>query len=159
MTGQETPDVQIRPPSKDPWKGLRGVMAGTLILQGMVVLLALPVVWRLGDGITSLGAAYIVVLAVAMFLGCGLQGRSWALKLDIGLQVAMIAGFLVNFTLGALGVLFAFVWAYIFYLRADLQDRIAHGMLPSQRGEPAGETVQDGDTQGVSDPERAGGDG
>ena len=28
----------------DPWKSFRGVMAGTLILEAIVVLLALPVV-------------------------------------------------------------------------------------------------------------------
>ena len=30
----------------DPWKSFRGVMAGTLILEAIVVLLALPVVAR-----------------------------------------------------------------------------------------------------------------
>ena len=34
--------AQRRPP--DPWKSFRGVMAGTLILEAIVVLLALPVV-------------------------------------------------------------------------------------------------------------------
>lgn len=124
---------QVRPPSKDPWKGLRGVMAGTLVLQAIVVLLALPVVWRLGSGLTSVGAAYVVALGVLMVLGAGLQGRSWALKYDLALQVLMVLGFFVNFTLGALGVLFAFVWAYILYLRADMRDRIKRGLLPSQQ--------------------------
>ena len=32
------------PPPPDPWKSFRGVMAGTLILEAIVVLLALPVV-------------------------------------------------------------------------------------------------------------------
>ena len=32
----------------DPWKSFRGVMAGTLILEAIVVLLALPVVGQVG---------------------------------------------------------------------------------------------------------------
>ena len=32
----------------DPWKSFRGVMAGTLILEAIVVLLALPVVGAVG---------------------------------------------------------------------------------------------------------------
>lgn len=126
--------LPVPPPGvRDPWKGLRGVMAGTLVLQAIVVLLALPVVWRLGSGLTSVGAAYVVALGVLMVLGAGLQGRSWALKYDLALQVLMVLGFFVNFTLGALGVLFAFVWAYILYLRADMRDRIKRGLLPSQQ--------------------------
>ena len=34
----------------DPWKSFRGIMAGTLILEAIVVLLALPVVARGGAG-------------------------------------------------------------------------------------------------------------
>ena len=33
-----------QPQAPDPWKSFRGVMAGTLILEAIVVLLALPVV-------------------------------------------------------------------------------------------------------------------
>ena len=39
------PAAASQPPSRpDPWKSFRGVMAGTLILEAIVVLLALPVV-------------------------------------------------------------------------------------------------------------------
>lgn len=130
---------EVRPPSKDPWKGLRGVMAGTLILEAIVVLLALPVVWRLGDGITSFGAFYVGGLALLMVLGAGLQGRPWALKYDLALQVLMVLGVFVNVTLGALGVLFAGVWGYILYLRNDMRDRIERGLLPGQRDDRDGE--------------------
>ena len=40
MSTQE-PETPNQP---DPWKSFRGVMAGTLILEAIVVLLALPVV-------------------------------------------------------------------------------------------------------------------
>ena len=42
------PDV-AGPAAPDPWKSFRGVMAGTLILEAIVVLLALPVVSAVGS--------------------------------------------------------------------------------------------------------------
>ena len=36
--------TQAVPQTPDPWKSFRGVMAGTLILEVITVLLALPVV-------------------------------------------------------------------------------------------------------------------
>ncbi|EUA18219.1 hypothetical protein I553_7621 [Mycobacterium xenopi 4042] len=46
MTAQ--PDGEAPPPPPDPWKAFRGVMAGTLILEAVVVLLAVPVVGAVG---------------------------------------------------------------------------------------------------------------
>lgn len=133
---EQTPEPgqgPFKPPAKDPWKGLRGVMAGTLILEAIVVLLALPVVATVGGGITAASGAYIVGLAVLMILGAGLQGRPWALWYNATLQVLTVAAFFIHPALGACGLLFAAVWAYIFYLRRDLKDRIEQGLLPGQR--------------------------
>lgn len=123
----------VRPPAKDPWKGLRGVMAGTLVLEAIVVLLTLPVVAKLGNGVTWASGGFIVTLAVLMIVGSGMQRRSWALWFSLALQVAMILGFFVHPALGALGLLFGAVWVYILYLRRDMQQRIAAGLLPSQQ--------------------------
>ena len=72
-----TPGVgsEFTPPVNDPWKGLRGIMAGTLILEFIVVLLALPIVARVGGGLTWASGVYLVVLALLMILGAGVQGR------------------------------------------------------------------------------------
>ena len=37
-------------PSVDPWKGLRGIMAGTLVLEAIVIGLVLTVIARLDGG-------------------------------------------------------------------------------------------------------------
>ncbi|MBN4928095.1 DUF4233 domain-containing protein [Hoyosella rhizosphaerae] len=108
-------------------------MAGTLILQAIVVLLALPVVWRVGDGVTWVSGGYIIGLAALMIVGSGLQRRPWALKFDLALQVLMIGTFVINITLGVLGLIFASVWAYILYLRRDIARRLDQGILPSQQ--------------------------
>jgi len=42
----------------DPWRSFRGVMAGTLILEAIVVLLALPVVASADGGLTPLTGGY-----------------------------------------------------------------------------------------------------
>lgn len=127
------PGSGIRPPAKDPWKGLRGVMAGTLVLEAVVVLLVLPVVAVIGGGLTWFSGGYIVVLALAMIAGAGLQVRPWAIPFNLGLQVVTVLGFVVDLSLGVVGVLFAMVWAYILYLRNDMKNREARGLLPGQR--------------------------
>jgi len=127
-------DSAVRPPAKDPWKGLRGVMAGTLVLEAIVVLLVLPVVAVIGGGLTWFSGGYIVLLAVAMIAGAGLQGRPWALWYNLALQVLTLLGFVVDLSLGIVGVLFSVVWGYILYLRKDMKDREARGLLPGQRG-------------------------
>ncbi|MFD4368144.1 DUF4233 domain-containing protein [Rhodococcus sp. NPDC058521] len=124
---------EFAPPTKDPWKGFRGVCAGTLVLEVIVVLLALPVAATVGGGLSWLSITYIVVLALAMLAGAGLQGRPWAMKYNLALQVAMIAGFLVHPSLGVLGLIFAGVWGYLIYLRRDITRRSEQGLLPGQR--------------------------
>jgi len=109
-------------------------MAGTLVLEAIVVLLALPVVATVGGGLSVLSGGYVVVLALVMVAMGGLQRRPWALTVNLGLQVLVIGGFVVHPALGAVGVLFAAVWAYLMYLRRDIAARMAQGRLPGQRG-------------------------
>lgn len=124
----------FRPPATDPWKGFRGVMAGTLVLEAIVVLLALPVVAVINaKGLTWFSGIYICVLALLMILGAGVQGRPWAMKFNLALQVLTILGFFIDPALGVIGLLFGAVWLYILYLRKDIAGRIQRGLLPGQR--------------------------
>ncbi|MEU0870386.1 DUF4233 domain-containing protein [Nocardia brasiliensis] len=123
----------VPPPATDPWKGFRGVMAGTLVLEAIVVLLALPVVGSVGGGVTWWSGTYLVVLALVMFLGAGLQGRSWAMPFNLGLQVLVLLGTFIHLSIGIIGIVFAVVWGFILVLRADVRGRIEKGLLPSQR--------------------------
>jgi len=123
-------------PLTDPWKGLRGVMAGTLVLEAIVVLLAIPVVATVGGGPTAGSTVYLVGLALAMIVASGMQRRPYALKLNLALQAVMIAGFVVHPAIGSMGVLFAVVWAYILWLRRDIARRMERGLLPGQRNTP-----------------------
>lgn len=124
-------DQVVTPP--DPWKGLRGVMAGALILEAITVLLALPVVADVGGGVTWLSGGYLVLLALVMVAGAGLQRRSWAIPFNLGLQVLVLLGGFIHISIVIIGVVFVAVWAFILVLRADVKRRMDRGQLPSQR--------------------------
>jgi hypothetical protein len=117
----------------DPWKSFRGVMAGTLILEAIVVLLALPVVGAVGGGLTPVALGYLIGFAVLLVLLTGLQGRSWAVWVDLAVQLVLIGGFLLYPGVGLIGLLFAGVWALIAYLRAEVLRRQRRGLLPGQQ--------------------------
>ncbi|MCB0935778.1 MAG: DUF4233 domain-containing protein [Mycobacterium sp.] len=132
------PDVAdpVAPAAPDPWKSFRGVMAGTLILEAIVVLLALPVVSSVGGGLSAWSTAYLVGFAVLLVLLAGVQGRPWAIWVNLGVQLILIAGFLVYPAVGFVGVLFAVVWLLIAYLRGEVLRRQRRGLLPGQQPPP-----------------------
>ncbi|ATD70552.1 MULTISPECIES: DUF4233 domain-containing protein [Gordonia] len=124
--------TRYTPPTNDPWKGLRGVMAGTMILEVIVIILAFPIVWRLGGGLTWLSGGYLTLLVLAMIAAAGMQGRPYALKLDLGLQMAVIVGGIFHWSIAVVGVVFGSVWLYIVYIKRDVEKRVELGMLPGQ---------------------------
>ncbi|MEV0948473.1 DUF4233 domain-containing protein [Rhodococcus sp. NPDC049939] len=126
-------EPEFAPPTSDPWKGFRGVVAGSLILEAIVVLLALPVVATVGGGLTWLSGTYLVGLSILMILGAGLQGRPWAMTYNLLLQVALILGFFVHESIGIVGLVFAILWGYILYFRKKVRQRMEQGLLPGQR--------------------------
>lgn len=138
MTDQENIDTAglgaPHAPQKDPMKAMRGIMAGTLILEALVVFLVLTVILRIDpdQNFTPAKIAFVVGLGTAMIVACGFQGRPWAIPLNIALQVALIAGFWVHSSMGVMGIFFALVWAYILYVRGVVARRLAAGLLPSQ---------------------------
>lgn len=120
----------------DPWKSFRGVTAGTLILEAIVVMLALPVVGAVGGGLSAGVLTYLLGLAAVLILLAGLQGRSWAIWADLAVQLIPIAGFAVYPGVGFIGLLFAAVWALILYVRSEVLRRERLGLLPGQDGPP-----------------------
>ena len=118
----------------DPMKGIRGVFAAVLVLEAIVVLLALLVFARFGNGPAPVGISVIVGLAVLMVVASGLQRRSWGLGFALVLQLAtIVAGFVLVTPLGVVGVIFALVWGGLLLMRRDVARRMARGELPSQR--------------------------
>lgn len=121
-------------PIPDPMKGIRGVFAATLILEAIVVLLALLVLSKFGDGATPLSAGLVVGVAVLMIVGSGLQRRSWGLTFALVMQaVTVVVGFVFVPVLGVMGVVFALVFGGLILMRRDVARKMARGELPSQQ--------------------------
>ncbi|MFW0796398.1 DUF4233 domain-containing protein [Gordonia sp. CPCC 205515] len=127
-----TEPARFTPPATDPWKGLRGVMAGTLILEVIVLGLTFPIVAKIGPGITWLSGCYLGLLVLAHIVAAGMQGRPYAIKLDLILQLFVIAGGFFHWSIAVIGVIFGCVWVYIAYIKNDVQKRIDRGMLAGQ---------------------------
>ncbi len=125
-----------KPAAPDPWKSFRGVMAGTLILEAIVVLLALPVVSVSRGGLTAVTLTYLIGLAVLLILLAGLQGRPWAIWVNLAVQVVLIAGWALSGAVGFIGLVFAAVWLLIAYLRSEVKRRQERGLLPGQQPPP-----------------------
>ena len=121
------------PQPSDPWKSFRGVMAGTLILELITVLLALPVVGAVGGGLTAWSTSYVIGFAILLGLLAGIQGRQWAIWANLGVQLLLVAGFFVYPAIGFMGLLFLVVWGVIAYLRAEVLRRQRLGLLPGQQ--------------------------
>lgn len=117
----------------DPWKSFRGVLAGVLVLEAVVVLLALPVVAVVGRGLTAQTGTYVIGVAAILVVLAALQRRRWAIWVDLAVQVVVIAGFLVHPAIGFIGALFAAVWLLLVYLRAEVLRREKRGELPGQQ--------------------------
>ncbi|MFI6304163.1 DUF4233 domain-containing protein [Amycolatopsis thailandensis] len=126
-------DETPKPPAKDPMKSFRGVMAGSLIMEGITVALALPVVAKLGGGVGSLTGWSVIVIAVALVVLCGFLKKPWAVPAVLALQVALIAFFVALPAVAILGVIFLGIWLWLLWLRRDVARRMAAGTLPSQQ--------------------------
>lgn len=131
----ERPETPSAAP--DPWKSFRGVMAGTLVLEAIVVLLALPVVAVVGGGLNEASGTYLIGLAAVLVALCGFQGRPWAIWVNLAMQFVVIAGVVVHPSMGFIGAIFLGVWLLITYLRFEVLRRQKRGLLPGQQPPPA----------------------
>lgn len=121
-------------PVKDPMKGLRGVMAGTLVMEAISIWLVLTVILKVDGGAhwTPLNWGYVTAVGAAMFLWAFMQKRPFALPVNLALQVLAVLGFFVHPSMGIMGLIFVVVWGYILVLRKNLIERMRRGLLTTQ---------------------------
>jgi hypothetical protein len=112
-----------------------GVMSATLVLEVIVVLLALPVVAKLGDGLATWQGVLVGVLALLLLVTCVFLRRPWGRWVAAGLQVVLVACWFALTALGVVGLIFGLVWAILLWMRHDVAKRMAEGRLPSQQAE------------------------
>ena len=87
------------------------------------MLLAIPVVGAVGGGLTGVSLAYLIGLVAVLILLAGLQRRTWAIWVNLGVQLVVLAGFAIYPGVGFIGVLFTGLWALIAYFRAEVRRR------------------------------------
>ncbi|MET7402238.1 DUF4233 domain-containing protein [Dactylosporangium sp. NPDC005572] len=105
---------------KNPGAAVRGVGAAALAVEGIVLLLALLPLAKLGDGGNTAAIWACVVLAVVCFALCGLLKRAWAWWAGLVVQVALLAGGALHWSLLALGIVFGLTWLYVLYVRSSV---------------------------------------
>ncbi|PWU43827.1 DUF4233 domain-containing protein [Micromonospora globispora] len=102
---------------RNPEKAVRGLGAGTLALEALVLLLAVQPIRVVGGNLGGAAIAAIVALAVACVVLAGQMRRSWAWNAGTVLQGLLMLSGLLHWSLLVLGVIFALVWAYALHVR------------------------------------------
>ncbi|MFG2168344.1 DUF4233 domain-containing protein [Micromonospora chersina] len=108
---------QRRSGLRNPDKAVRGLGAGTLALEALVLLLAIQPIRVVGGDLSGAAIAAIVALAVACVALAGQMKRAWAWHAGTVLQGLLLLSGLLHWSLFALGVMFALVWAYALHVR------------------------------------------
>ncbi|MFU8874767.1 DUF4233 domain-containing protein [Micromonospora sp. SL4-19] len=111
------PAEQRRSGLRNPEKAVRGLGAGTLALEALVLLLAIQPIRLVGGHLGGVAIAAIVTLAVACVVLAGRMGRPWAWHAGTVVQGLLLLSGLLHWSLFALGVMFALVWAYALHVR------------------------------------------
>jgi Protein of unknown function (DUF4233) len=110
-------DAPRRSGLKNPQAAVRGLGAGTLGLEAIVLLLAIQPIRILGGHLSGWGVGAVIALAVLAIVLAGSMGRRWAWPAGTVLQVLLIASGLLHWSLAALGLIFGATWAYASYVR------------------------------------------
>lgn len=129
-------------PVKDPIKGLSGVLSGTLVMEAITIWLCLTVILKINDGElwTTFNWVFITAMGLIHFLAAFFQRRPKALLIDVALQVPLILiGFVIHWSVGAVGIMFGIVWFLIVKMRAEILERQRRGLLTTQHLGTAGD--------------------
>lgn len=121
-------------PVKDPMEGLTGVLAGTLIMEAITILLILTVILKVEEGAlwTTFNWVYVTVIGVAHIIAAFFQKRPEMLWVDLALQVPLIFGFFIHWSVTVVGITFGIVWFFIIKLRSEMLQRMRAGYLVTQ---------------------------
>ncbi|MBY8875117.1 DUF4233 domain-containing protein [Micromonospora sp. PLK6-60] len=115
--GADRPGGARRSGLRDPDRAVRGLGAGTLALEALVLLLAIQPIRLVGGDLGGPAIAAIVALAVACVLLAGQMKRRWAWPAGTAVQGALLLCGLLHWSLLVLGVIFALVWGYALHVR------------------------------------------
>ena len=113
-------DAPRRSGLRNPEAAVRGLGSGTLALEAIVLLLAIQPIRILGGHLGGWGIGAVVTLAVLAAALAGAMRRRWAWHAGTALQVLLLLGGLLHWSLAALGLIFGAAWAYASYVRRSI---------------------------------------
>ncbi len=113
-------EVPRRSGLRNPEAAVRGLGAGTLALEAIVLLLAIQPIRILGGDLSGWGIGAVVALAVLAALVAGSMRRPWAWHAGTTLQVLLLASGLLHWSLAALGLIFGAAWVYATSVRRKI---------------------------------------
>jgi hypothetical protein len=119
----DVPEQGAAPPRsglRNPQAAVRGLGAGTLVLEAIVLLLAIQPIRIMGGDLGGWGVAAVVTLAVLAAALAGMMRRRWSWPAGTALQVLLLAAGLLHWSLAVLGLLFGAAWAYASYVRKTI---------------------------------------
>ncbi|PRY24098.1 DUF4233 domain-containing protein [Pseudosporangium ferrugineum] len=105
---------------QNPQAAVRGLGAGTLVLEAIVLLLAIQPIRILGGDLSGWGIGAVVALAVAAVVVAGCMRRRWGWHAGTAIQVLLIASGLLHWSLAALGLIFGAAWVYATHVRRTI---------------------------------------
>lgn len=105
---------------RNPQAAVRGLGAGTLVLEAIVLLLAIQPIRVLGGDLSGWGIGAVAALAVLAIVLAGMMKRRWAWHAGTALQVLLLAAGLFHWSLAALALIFGAAWAYASYVRRTI---------------------------------------
>jgi hypothetical protein len=105
---------------RNPAAAVRGLGAGTLALEAIVLLLAIQPIRIMGGHLGGWGVGAVVALAVLAAVLAGMMRRPWAWGAGTVLQVLLLAGGLLHWSLAVLGLIFGAAWGYASYVRRTI---------------------------------------
>jgi hypothetical protein len=120
-TGSDAGDTGApRSGLRNPAAAVRGLGAGTLALEAIVLLLAIQPIRIMGGELGGFGIGVVVALAVLCAVLAGSMKRPWAWHAGTAVQVLLLVSGLVHWSLAALGLIFGAAWAYATHVRRTI---------------------------------------
>jgi hypothetical protein len=105
---------------RNPEGAVRGLGAGTLIMEAVILLLAIQPIRLLGGDLGPVAIGLVIALTVACVALTGLMRRPWAWHGGSAVQLVLLAGGFLHWSLAALGVIFGLVWIYALHVRRTI---------------------------------------
>jgi hypothetical protein len=114
---------------------VRGVGAGALAVEALVLLLAVAPLAKLGGsgGAADRGAVIGLVIGLAVTAAglAGLLRHPWAWWAGTAVPLGLLAAGLLHWSLAVLGVVFGLLWAYVLNVRRTVLGGRPRGGSPS----------------------------